>query len=51
MLIVTICEKYGWDYYQYMSQPSWFLNLVSLKMKLDNEESKRSINRSKRNYD
>ena len=50
MLIVTVCEKYGWDYNQYMAQPSWFLDLVALKMRLDNEEAKRDINRSNKKY-
>ena len=41
MLIVTICEKYKWDYYQYIAQPVWFLDLVKLKFILDNEKAER----------
>ena len=26
-----------WDYYTYMAQPSWFIELISLKKNLDAE--------------
>ena len=44
--MVVICEKFGWDYYTYMSQPSWFLELIKIKYELDGERMKREIEKS-----
>lgn len=38
MLMITICEKYGWDYFTYESQPSWFIDLIISKMEIDNKK-------------
>lgn len=48
MMIVVICEKYHWDYYQYLNQPAWFLELVQIKMRLDNERVIRESNKTGR---
>jgi len=38
MLIVTICEMFGWTYKEYQDQPSFFLQLIIKKMVIDNKE-------------
>ncbi|MER0170349.1 MAG: hypothetical protein DU489_07045 [Nitrosomonas sp.] len=38
MLIVTICEMFGWTYQEYQDQPSFFLQLIIKKMVIDNKE-------------
>lgn len=43
MLIVTVCEIYGWDYYTYLNQPSWFIELIKVKMKVDNDKIKKDL--------
>lgn len=42
MLILELCEKYGWDYYTYLNQPSWFLELAKIKYSLDNQKLARA---------
>jgi len=42
MLIVVICQEYGWTYEQYMSQPFWFIRLVQEKMSRDSKERNRA---------
>ena len=37
MMIVEICKFMGWDYITYSNQPSWFIDLVTLKMNLEGE--------------
>lgn len=37
MLMVTICREMGWTYYEYISQPTWFIDLIQDKLVLDNE--------------
>lgn len=40
MIIAIICEKYGWDYFTYESQPSWFIDLIIVKMEIDAKKNK-----------
>lgn len=35
MYIVAICEKYGWTWQEYMSQPYFFLELIKEKWQID----------------
>ena len=30
MEVVSICQEIGWTYYEYMSQPNWFLELLKI---------------------
>jgi len=39
MIMIIICEKYGWDYFTYESQPSWFIDLIIERMKIDATKS------------
>lgn len=38
MEIVIVCQEMGWTYWEYMNQPSWFLDLVMKKLQIDNEK-------------
>ena len=40
LAIVGICEMYGWTYQEYMSQPTWFIDLIIEKMKIDAKKAK-----------
>ena len=35
MIMVEICKTYKWDYYMYLAQPVWFVDLIVEKMKID----------------
>ncbi len=35
MLVIEVCERFGWDYHTYMSQPAWFLDLITSKLEID----------------
>jgi len=48
--MVVICEKFGWDYYTYLSQPNWFLELAKIKYKLDGERIEKEIRKSNSKY-
>jgi hypothetical protein len=40
MRIVSICELLGWDYFQYMNQPTWFIDYLQDKLDIDSEKIK-----------
>lgn len=40
--IVAICQEFGWDYYQYMAQPKWFIEILKDKLEIDAEKSKQA---------
>lgn len=35
--MLAIMEKYGWDYYTYMNQPNWLLDLAQHKLSIENK--------------
>jgi len=43
MLVVSICQEMGWTYFEYMSQPTWFLTLLKDKMFLDSEARRKEM--------
>jgi len=47
MEIVAVCQEMGWTYYEYMSQPTWFLDLLREKLIIDSEKTKREIQKAK----
>lgn len=47
MKVVSICQEMGWTYWEYMRQPSWFLELLNGKLQIDSEQAKRIINQQK----
>jgi len=40
MLIVEVCQNFGWDYYQYLAQPAWFLELIHSRMEIDGKKQR-----------
>ena len=48
MEIVSICQEMKWTYYEYISQPSWFLELLKLKFHLDSQRVKKQLMKSKK---
>lgn len=48
MFMVTICQEFGWDYYTYMNQPSFFIQIVKEKLIRDNKESEMKMRNNSR---
>jgi hypothetical protein len=46
MQMVAICQEYKWTYQEYMSQPSYFIQLVKAKMVRDNKEQELASKKS-----
>lgn len=40
MIAVVICEKMGWRYEDYLSQPNWFVELLIEKIRIDAKKEK-----------
>lgn len=47
MLIVEICKEYGLTYDEYIDQPNWFIELVKIKMRIDNEKAIREARKAR----
>jgi hypothetical protein len=45
--MIAICQEMGWDYYIYKKQPSWFLDLILMKLNEDSKRIKREEERLK----
>ena len=41
MRVAAICEATGWTYYEYISQPQWFINLLLDKLDIDAKNSRK----------
>jgi hypothetical protein len=37
--MLTICERYGWDYFTYINQPAWLLDLIVRKMDIEAQKA------------
>jgi len=48
MMVVSICQEMGWDYYQYLNQPRWFIGLVKDKLEVDSDNIKKSRRKMKK---
>jgi len=48
MQLVILCEKMKWTYEEYLKQPDWFLDLLTLKMNLDSEYESKEIEKAKK---
>jgi len=50
--MVLLCQEMKWDYFTYMSQPSWFIDLLikvkSMSIERQNFEIKRANKNGKR---
>jgi len=33
--VIDICEQFGWDYWTYMNQPTWFIDMIIEKRKIE----------------
>lgn len=47
MEIVSICQEMGWTYFEYIEQPSWFLELLKTKLQIDSERIEKEIKNSR----
>jgi len=36
--MVEICQMYHWDYYTYLNQPLWFIEMITEKMIIDGKK-------------
>lgn len=43
--MLEIMEKYQWDYYTYLSQPIWLIELIIKKMTIDSQKAKARENK------
>lgn len=41
MITAVICERMGWDYWQFSAQPHWFIELLIGKFEIDSKEVKK----------
>lgn len=39
MLMIAICQEFGWTYNEYMNTPTWVLDLIKEKMVRDAKEA------------
>lgn len=46
MAMVAICQEFNWDYYTYLNQPTWFIDLIQDKLKLDSDKIKKESKKS-----
>jgi len=44
---VEICKYMSWDYTVYIKQPSWFIDIINSKIKIDAEFSEIQSNKLK----
>jgi len=47
MVIIEVCQIFSWDFYTYLAQPSWFLDLIIEKMKIDAKKSEAEFKKSR----
>jgi hypothetical protein len=45
MQVVALCERFGWTYNEYMSQPAWFIELMLQKLEIDAKKEKQKSHR------
>jgi len=43
----VFCKTFGWDYYQYDSQPAWFIEELLIIMNQENKKQKREAEKNK----
>lgn len=48
MVIVEICRIYCWDYYTYLAQPTWFIDMIIERINIDNKKAKQEEIKNKR---
>ena len=40
MMIVEICREMHWDYWTYMSQPQWIIEVILMRIKAEGKANK-----------
>jgi hypothetical protein len=45
MQVVALCERFGWTYTEYMSQPASFIDLLMKKLEIDAKKEKQKSHR------
>lgn len=40
MIVVEICQMFGWDYWTYLAQPTGFLDLIHRRLAIDGQKAK-----------
>ena len=48
MVVVEVCRAYKWDFYTYLAQPAWFLDLIIEKMIIDGKKAEAENAKAKR---
>lgn len=43
LVILELCERYGWTYQEYMAQPHWFTALAAERLDIDAKRRKRTL--------
>ena len=38
MVAVSVCQNMKWTYQEFLEQPNWFIELLFIKLKLDEKE-------------
>jgi len=38
MIMIEICERFGWTYNEYVNQPTFFIDLIKEKMRIDSQK-------------
>jgi len=41
-----MCERFGWTYYEYLSQPYWFIQVIKDKMEIEAEYQKKETEKN-----
>lgn len=47
MLMIEVCRLYGWDYYTYLAQPAWFIEMILERMSIDGKKAEAERTKAK----
>ena len=47
IFMIEICHYMNWDFWTFSHQPDWFIELIAMKISVDNEFSEIKINQMK----
>jgi hypothetical protein len=48
MFVVEVCKMFGWTYDEYLDQPTFFLELISEKYRIDAANQANEMRKAKR---
>jgi len=46
-MVLEVCRNMKWDYWTYLKQPSWLIDLILMKQKIDSEFAEIEANKLK----